>query len=155
MRTALGLVSLMVLMLASASGGPVVSCDGRKAKECQCDDGKVPAGYYQAAQCEGDLPGLGTCKHAIAFNISDFCCSDPAADPNTNPPQYTNYCYDSANVFECTVRRQCKGVTRTKPDGSQYTECSQDGSPTTTYRYQKITLTTAGAPRCDATLVTP
>jgi len=153
MRTALGLVSLLVLMLATASGDPIVTCDGRIAKSCQCDDGKVPSGYYQATKCEGDLPGLGTCKNAIAFNISDFCCTDPAT--TGNPPQYTTYCKESNASIECTVKQTCAGTTMTRPDGTQYTNCFALNAPITTYRYMKVTLDTTTTPRCDAIIVQP
>jgi hypothetical protein len=155
MRTVLGLVIFGLLMRATASGGPTLTCDGRSATEGKCDGGMVPQGYYESQTCEGALPGLGVCKNAIAFNIDKFYCSNPQSDPSTNPPAYTTYCADSTVVVECTVKRTCAGTTITNPDLTQYTFCFHVSTQTTTRLRKRTLFPTTTDPTCTPVIAQP
>lgn len=135
------LLASMLLVVSSISGSAVSpNCDGTSKKNIKCPGG-IPLGYFESATCAGDLPGLGMCENAIAFNHDDFGCTAPALDNSETPPAYTTYCADAASATsECSHSRICVAENRVKPDGvTQYTNCSQSGSVVVISRLLKIT----------------
>ncbi|MBP3957255.1 hypothetical protein J8F10_18495 [Gemmata sp. G18] len=149
---AFGFATTLVLAIAAIANP---TCDGTKPKSIVCD-GTVPAGYYQSSQCQGDLSHNGACLNAIAFNIEYFGCTSPAVDPATG--QYISYCADSVASQECTQKRICVGETKTKGDGTLYTNCSQKGEIVITKRLVKEDLGREGASvniKCAVIVVAP
>ena len=133
----------VVAFFAIALGWTVVATadsptyDGTDVVKVACNNKQVPAGYYESAACEGDLPGLGSCKNAIAFNIDNFACA--AVPPSGTPPTYGTYCADGLATAECTNTRKCLGETINGEKGL-FTQCSQSGMTTVTTRLKKVTL---------------
>lgn len=161
MRKILGLVCLFVMMVGTSMAEEIVApppqpvnCDGRGFTSGKCEGGAVPAGYYESQGCQGDLPGLGNCLNAVAFNFANFACWSPKAGPST-PPAYDVYCLDSTETAECMIKRACVGKDKTGNNGTMYTTCSISGTPLVTTRYLKQNLTTNSNPSCILTLVSP
>lgn len=148
-----------LVAVTSAVVGQDPTCDGTSRIEIKCENGKLPneTDWYEVegAKCQGEMEGVVACKHAIAFNISWFGCSEPKAEGD--PPAYTTYCRDSGLLTaECTHKQLCGGVVKTK-DGKQYTYCEPQGKVTVTTRLLKIDLKSGDPPAtsCIKLVITP
>lgn len=127
----------IALGLTVVSTADEPSCDGTSEVSAPCNNKQVPTGYYESFECEGDLPELGSCKNAIAFNVANFKCSEPAL--SGSPPSYRTYCVDSSTVEVCTISKICLGETIVVETGS-FTRCAKKGDPTVTTRLLKSRL---------------
>ncbi len=132
---------------------PTVTCDGTKAQKMKCP-AAMPGGYYEALECESEKSGHVVCYNALAYAQDEFSCTAAEA-ANTVPRLYVNYCRETNNIVNCTIRKDCLSLigTRYSSDGREenYTQCRQ-GDITATYRYTKITLT---SPECYQVAASP
>jgi hypothetical protein len=135
---------------------PPPNCDGTSAKWDKCNY-SIPTGYREAADCEGDLPGEGSCLHMIAFSSNYFYCTAPEKDMSKSPPSYTSFCTDNiAQSVECTNTRTCAGTLIVDDSGQKHTRCAiVPDSLKVTYRTLKYNRTPAGSGNSNCTETVP
>ena len=136
---------------------PTVTCDGTKAATIKCPVA-MPPGHFESLECQGERTGSLGCAHTFAYAQDTFGCSAAEVNTTTTPPSYTSLCVDTNEITNCTIRKKCTSVQRTRMTGPGmfeiYTECIT-GMPEPTYRYKKGNITNLTTPDSCQQYVSP